>query len=59
MKVFKIHTNALLSEYYFCIVTADTKQDAIDMVQSHGVIVCTVEEITGSEIVYHDHGYYN
>lgn len=59
MKVFQIHTNALLSEYYFCIVAADTEQDAIDLVQSHGVIICTIEEITDSKIIYHNHGYYN
>jgi hypothetical protein len=58
MKLFKIHAIQFLNDYYFCIVTADSEQDAISLVESHGVIVDSVEEIKECGIVYHDHGYY-
>jgi hypothetical protein len=60
MKLFKIYAQPtdLLRDYYFCIVAADNEQDAISMVESHRVIVDSVEEIKDRGIVYHDHGYY-
>ena len=60
MKLFKIYAIQfdLLKDYYFCIVSADNEQDAISLVESHGVTVDSVEEIKERGIVYHDHGYY-
>ncbi len=58
MKLFKIYAIQFVKDYYFCIIAADNEQDAISLVESHGVNVDSVEEIKERGIVYHDHGYY-